>query len=60
VTSRETDLQDREARREHVDRNLAEARAGRDRLRDLADQPAPDERPRSRNAPTSGNRRGER
>jgi hypothetical protein len=42
MTSRETDLRDRRERERYVDRNLAEARAGRDRLRDLADQEAPE------------------
>jgi hypothetical protein len=42
VTSRETDVRDRRERERYVDRNLAEARAGRDRLRDLADEPAPE------------------
>jgi hypothetical protein len=42
VTSRETDVRDRRERERYVDRNLAEARAGRDRLRDLADEPTPE------------------
>jgi hypothetical protein len=42
VTSRETDVRDRRERERYVDRNLAEARAGRDRLSDLADEPAPE------------------
>jgi hypothetical protein len=42
MTSRETDIADRRAREQRVRRNLAEARAGRDRLRQLADQPPPD------------------
>lgn len=42
MTSKETDLRDRRERERQLDRNLAEARAGKDRLRDLADQEAPE------------------
>jgi hypothetical protein len=42
VSSAETDRRDRAERQRQIDRNLAEARAGRDRLRNLADQEAPE------------------
>jgi hypothetical protein len=42
VSSAETDQADRRERERWIDRNLAEARAGRDRLRAMADEPAPE------------------
>jgi F0F1-type ATP synthase membrane subunit b/b' len=42
VSSAETDKADRRAREAYISRNLAEARQGRDRIRDLADQEAPE------------------
>jgi hypothetical protein len=41
MSSAETDRCDRAERDRHTDRALAEARGGRDRLRDLADQEVP-------------------
>jgi hypothetical protein len=41
MSSAETDRRDRPERNQHTDRTLAEARAGRDRLRELADQEVP-------------------
>jgi hypothetical protein len=43
MSSAETDRRDRRERERYVDRNLAEARAGRDRLRSMADQPPSDQ-----------------
>jgi hypothetical protein len=42
MSSAETDRRDRRERERWIDRNLAEARQGTDRLRDLADEPAPE------------------
>lgn len=42
MSSKETDLADRRAREQYVNANLAQAREGKDRLRDLADEPAPE------------------
>jgi hypothetical protein len=42
MSSKETDLADRAERQRQLDANLREARQGRDRLRDLADQEAPE------------------
>jgi hypothetical protein len=44
MPSKESDLADRRVRERYIDRNLAEARQGKSRLRDMADQPAPDKR----------------
>ena len=41
MTSRETDIADRRQRERQLDQALADDRRGRDRLRDMADQPAP-------------------
>lgn len=58
MTSRATDLADRRQRQRQVDSNLAEARAGKSRLRDQADmqqEPSHGDPPRSANIPnTSG------
>lgn len=43
MSSAETDRQDRRERERYIDRNLAEARQGTDRLRALADEPAPEQ-----------------
>jgi hypothetical protein len=53
MTSRESDLADWAAREQYVDRNLAEARAGRDRLRAMADEPAPEREDQHRGTPNS-------
>jgi hypothetical protein len=42
MSSKETDLADRAERQRQLDANLREARQGRDLLRDLADQEAPE------------------
>jgi hypothetical protein len=42
MSSAESDRRDRAFREKAADRNLAEARAGRSRLRDVADQEAPE------------------
>jgi hypothetical protein len=42
MSSKQTDLADRRQRERQLEANLAQARAGRDRLRDLADEPAPE------------------
>jgi hypothetical protein len=42
VSSKETDLADRRERERQIDANLREARQGKDRLRVLADEPAPE------------------
>jgi hypothetical protein len=42
MSSKETDLADRAERQRQLDAHLREARQGRDRLRDLADQEAPE------------------
>jgi hypothetical protein len=44
VSSAETDRRDRREKERYIDRNLAEARQGTDRLRDLADQQPAEER----------------
>jgi hypothetical protein len=42
MSSKDSDLADREAREEWIDRNLREARAGTNRIRSQADTPPPD------------------
>jgi len=42
MSSKDTDLADRRQRERQLDANLAEARAGQDRLRRLADTPPPE------------------
>jgi len=42
MSSAESDRRDRAFREKAADRNLAEAHAGRSRLRDVADQEAPE------------------
>jgi hypothetical protein len=42
MSSRETDLADRRQRERQLDANLAQARAGKDRLRDRTDAEVPD------------------
>jgi hypothetical protein len=53
MSSKETDARDRTVRERAVDAALAADRAGRDRLRALADQPAPDRDDQHRDAPNS-------
>jgi hypothetical protein len=42
MSSKETDLADRRVRERQIDAALAADRAGRDRLRAMADEPAPE------------------
>jgi hypothetical protein len=56
MTSRETDRVDRRQRERQLDANLAQARAGQDRLGNAADQPPPDRDQYATGTPNAGGR----
>jgi hypothetical protein len=56
MSSKETDLADRGQRQRQLEANLAQARAGTSRIRDMADVPAPDRDDQHRGGPNTGGR----
>jgi hypothetical protein len=57
MSSAESDRKDRTIRERQLEASLAADRAGRDRLRNMADQPAPDRDQHSTATPNTGGRK---